>query len=150
MLRTIRWWIILALLIPGLLGGCVRAARDTTGFASEQKLTVEIPFEEAWQGVKATLQEQELELYTRDKRGTFVAFTKQRKRIVPQRVKYTILMDAVSDNETTIHVEAIQQAYGVTMLTYPDWHDRKAKGDNGAEELVNALRVKLAEAPASN
>ena len=139
MLRRIHW-VLLALLLPGLLSGCVRAARDTAGFAQEQKLTVEIPFDEAWQGVKATLQDQELELYTRDKRGTFVAYTPERKRVVPKRVRYTLLLDAVSEHETTIHVEAVQQAYGVTLLTYPGWHDRKAKGDNGAGDLVTALR----------
>jgi len=60
--------------------GCARAARDTTGFARENSTIVDAPFKEAWQAVKGVLREQKLDIYTRDKRGTFVAYSKMHRR----------------------------------------------------------------------
>lgn len=134
-------------------GGCARAARDTTGFAIENRLTVEAPFEEAWQAVKRVLREQELDIYTRDKRGTFVAFSDMNRKyliLTPTRTKYTIQLAALSEEETTIHVEAVRQVYGVTLLTYPDWHDRKLADDTAVLALLNAIEQQLgAEGAAS-
>jgi hypothetical protein len=135
--------------------GCARAARDTTGFAIEKNITVAAPFEQTWQTVKAVLREKKLEIYTRDKRGTFVAFTDMHRGfgfLQPSRTKYSIELGEVSANETAIYIGAVKQVYGVTMLTYPDWHDRKLKNDAGAQELLTAIQdriAKPAEAPAA-
>jgi len=124
--------------------GCARTPRDTTGFAQENTITVKAPFEEAWQTVKGVLREQELELYTRDKRGAFVAYTPMRRRFLqPTRVKYTIELGRVSAEETRIYIETIKQVYGVTLLTYPDWHDRKTKDNAGATAILDAIQAKM-------
>lgn len=139
------------LLAAGLLhvAGCARAARDTTGFAKSESITVEAPFEETWQTVKLVLQERDLEIYTRDKRGLFVAYeSKGRRLFVPRRTKYTIELRDVSEFTTAIHVEALREVYGVTLLTYPDWHARQTPDDTAAAAILEAVQAKLA-APAA-
>lgn len=141
--RNLLYFICLAFLCSGLVG-CVRAARDTTGFTVEQTAAIDAPFDEVWQAVKDVLTDQELEIYTRDKRGTFVAFTPMTRRFFqPQRVQYTIELTAVNRFETQVYVEAVKQLYGVTMLTYPGWYDRPIKDTAAAETLVAALQSKL-------
>jgi hypothetical protein len=141
----------LLVLLPVLAGlamipGCARAARDTAGFAIENTLTVEKPFEEAWQIVKSVLREEELELYTRDKRGTFVAYSKMRRNLLlqPHRVKYTIEIGPLSEEETSIYIQTVRQVYGVTLLTYPGWHDRKTEGATRTQEIIAAIEAKAA------
>lgn len=134
-----------AVLISGLLGGCARAARDTSGFALSNNATVPAGFDETWQAVKHVLRKADYELYTRDKRGTFVAYTKEKRRLLqPQRVKYTVTLSVVAEKETQVEVEAVKQVYGVTLLTYPGWHDRKLSEDAGVQTILEALQAEIA------
>lgn len=134
-----------------LLGGCARAARDTSGFAMANTATVPAGFDATWQAVKQVLREADYTLYTRDKRGTFVAYTKENRRLLqPQRVKYTINLTVLSESETQVDIEAVKQVYGVTLLTYPDWHDRKLSEDAGVQQILDQLQAKISapvEAP---
>lgn len=144
--------VLVVLLVPGLLAGagCARAARDTTGFSVQEEATVQAPFEDAWQTVKGVLREQGYDIYTRDKRGAFVAYTDAHRVLwtQPHRIKYTIDLTPVSDTETAVRVEAVRQIYGVTLLTYPGWHDRQLTKNEGAVALLAAVREKLS-APAA-
>lgn len=125
--------------------GCARAARDTTGFAMSDSATVGASFEDAWQAVKAVLRERGLEIYTRDKRGLFVAYSNMRRHIlVPHRTKYTIELSQLSDHETGVNIETLREVYGVTLLTYPNWHARKATDNSEALAILEALQAKLA------
>ncbi|MBI2425811.1 MAG: hypothetical protein HYV27_23505 [Candidatus Hydrogenedentes bacterium] len=147
--RNLLPFICLALLLPAL-GGCVRAAKDTTGFAVESTASVDAPMDEVWQATKSVLREQELEIYTRDKRGTFVAYTPMKRRLFqPQRIQYTIELTPVNRYETKVYVEAVKQLYGVTTFTYPGWYDRPIKDAVAAETLLTALQTKLS-APTSD
>jgi len=130
--------------------GCARAARDTTGFAVHEEATVKAPMEEAWQAVKSVLREQEYDIYTRDKRGAFVAYSDARRVLMvqPKREKYTIDVVAVNDAESKVVVEAVRQIYGVTLLTYPGWHDRKLTDNTQAKALLDAVTAKVGGAPA--
>jgi hypothetical protein len=142
-LRTFIWPCLLVLSLS-VLAGCARAARDTTGFADEQSITVNAPFEDTWQTVKTVLREQGYELYTRDKRGVFVAYTPMKRRLIqPQRTQYTITLADVTSTQTTVHVETIAQIYGVTLLTYPDWHDRPVRNTEGAAAILSAVQTRL-------
>lgn len=126
--------------------GCARAARDTTGFARENSIIVDAPFKEAWQAVKGVLREQKLDIYTRDKRGTFVAYSKMHRRwriFQPHRMKFTIEIASITPNETKIYIETVKQVYGVTLLTYPDWHDRKTTDDRMARAILDAVQAKV-------
>lgn len=131
--------------------GCARAARDTTGFAQEQSLTVNAPLEQTWQAVKTVLREQGLELYTRDKRGAFVAYTPMKRTLLvqPHRTQYTIELTPVSSAETTVYIEAVKQVYGVTLLTYPGWHDRPAKDPEATQTILSAVQAAISGVPVS-
>jgi len=128
-----------------LMPACARSARDTTGFAVTRDLRADVPFEEAWQAVKAALREQNLEIYTRDKRGLFVAYgdTYRLLFVQPHRIKYTINLTPAGEKETNIHIEAVRQVYGVTLLTDPGWHDRKLKDERATQKLADAIMAKL-------
>lgn len=127
--------------------GCARAARDTTGFALREESVLNAPFQDAWHAVKRVLLEQGYDLYTRDKRGAFVAYTPM-KRVLwaqPRRTKFTIDLAEKSPNETAISIESIRQVYGVTLLTHPNWHDRKQTDPAPAQALLEGIHAKLAE-----
>ncbi|MFO7974369.1 MAG: hypothetical protein R6V12_07035 [Candidatus Hydrogenedentota bacterium] len=133
-----------ALFVVVSIAGCARAARDTTGFAIHDSAIVEAPFQETWQATKAVLREMDLEIYTRDKRGRFVAFTgmTRRRLFVPNRIKYTIILEEESPETTQVMIESMKQVYGVTLLTYPDWHDRKTKDNSVALEILERLKTR--------
>lgn len=133
------------LALAALGGGCAKDARSTEGFAITDSITVDAPFQEAWQTTKAVLREKEYDIYTRDKRGVFVAFSKMKRTLglVPHRVKYTVSLKSVSDESTEITVESIRQVYGVTLLTYPGWHDRKTEDHDGAVTILQAVQAKV-------
>ena len=140
--------VVLAVLVLAMLAssGCVRAARDTTGFAVSKEMTVKAPFDKTWQTVKSVLRDQGYTIYTRDKRGTFVAYSDSHRFLLvqPRRVKYTIEVKSVDPEQTSISVDAVRQVYGVTLLTYPDWHDRKLKDEKATEKLFEAVQGEIA------
>ena len=145
-MKSPRWFAFgCVALLALLLGGCARAARDTTGFAVVTTGTVDAPFDATWQAAKAVLRERKLDIYTRDKRGVFVAYTpmKRRRLLLPKRVQYRFFLEPVSDDVTRVAIEAVQQVYGVTLLTYPGWHDRKMTDDTQAETLLEAIQAKV-------
>lgn len=130
------------------LTGCVRAARNTEGFEKVDAVKVDASFEQTWQTTKAALREQGYEIYTRDKRGVFVAFTKMHRAffVVPRRIKYTVSLTSISESVTELKIETVKQVYGVTLLTYPTWHDRRATDNAAAREIIAAVQAKLAVA----
>lgn len=134
-------------LLCGLMiavGGCASAARDTTEFAMVDEATVNAPFDDAWQLTKAVLRERDIVTQTRDTRGFFVGFTDETRNLflVPHRKKLTIHLEEVSASATKIRVETVDQVYGVTLLTYPDWHDRKTSDNAEAVEILAAIDAK--------
>jgi hypothetical protein len=130
------------------LSGCVHAPRDTTGFAQVHHVAVDANFQDTWNAVKDTLREKELDIYTRDKRGTFVAYTPMKRRYLqPNRYQYTFDIEAVSETETRIALDTRKQSYGVTLLTYPGWHDRKTADHPESEALLDAIQAKLDHTP---
>jgi len=144
--------VLLVLLIPLALplAGCARSARDTAGFAVSQTAAVGTPFDQAWQTVKAVLREHEkpnrFEVYTRDKRGVFVAFenTGRQAFVSPSRVQYTVSVEPAGEGASQITVETIRQVYGVTLLTYPGWHDRPMKDPAKAQGLLGEIQARIA------
>ncbi len=126
--------------------GCARAARDTSGFAMEDTVTVSHNMEDTWQATKEVLRDLKLDIYTRDKRGDFVAYTEMHrylKLFTPSRTQISIHLQSVSANSTKVTVETLHQVYGVTLLTYPDWHDRKTTDNKQAQAILDALKQKL-------
>jgi hypothetical protein len=135
----------LVVLVCVVVVGCARAARDTTGFEVVETATVDASLLDAWQAGKAVLREQGLNLYTRDTRGILVAYTEveRRLRVEPRRIRYTLTFEALSDTATEVRVEKVRQVYGVTVLTYPGWHDRQTTDSSDAAEILSAIQSKL-------
>ena len=107
-------------------------------------ITLEARFAGAWLQTRDTLLAQKYEIYTRDKRGLFVAYTKVKRRLLffPHRMKLTITLEALSADETRVSVETIFQRYRVTPLTYPDWRDDpRVVEEEIAGALLEAIRT---------
>ncbi|MCC6699363.1 MAG: hypothetical protein IT365_27305 [Candidatus Hydrogenedentes bacterium] len=145
MKHIVKALLMLSLALPAVVSGCARAKLDTAGFAMQDTVTVNKPLDEAWQDTKAVLREMELDIYTRDKRGEFVAYTPMKRHFyvaTPHRTQLTIVLESVSASSTSVTVETVQQVYGVTPLTYPDWHDRKTSDNKEALAILDALRAR--------
>lgn len=135
-----RWVLGVLPMAALLLAGCVHAARDTTGFAVADTLTVEAPFQETWQATKDVLQDHKLDIFTRDKRGVFVAYSEmKRRKLVPRRAKYTVKLESVSEGATRLSIEMMQQVFGVTLATYYGWHDRNTEDTGEASAILEAI-----------
>jgi hypothetical protein len=130
---------------PFIAGGCASTARDTSGFAVTQEADVNASFDQTWQAVKHALREHELDIFTRDKRGTFVAYSKAKgiPDIKRRRVKHTITIEARGEEKCHLRIDTVSQVYGVTLLTYPGWHDRKMKDPAPTQELLAKLQAKV-------
>jgi len=140
----VAWICLIGVLIA--VGGCARAARDTTAFAITDSATVDVPPMTAWQATRDVLRDQGFDIYTRDRRqdrGVFVAFTKMKRSLffVPHRTKYTVALEGLSANQTRVTVESIDQVYGSTLLTYPAWHDRKTTDNAQGKALLEAIEA---------
>jgi len=142
-----RWLLVAAacVLPVALFGGCARAAMDTTGFSVVESAEFDAPFMDTWQAAKAELRGLDLEIYTRDKRGVFVAFTPQGRALwlQPQRSKYTVTVEEVRPGRTAVDIETTGQVYGVTLLTYPDWHERPARDTETARVILEGMAARL-------
>jgi hypothetical protein len=126
--------------------GCARAREDTTGFEVVDETTINAPFDETWQATKSALREMDLLIYTRDKRGSFVAYSEAKRRLrllTPRRKQITITLEENGSESTNISIETIQQVYGVTIMTYPDWHSRETADNSEAVAIMDAVRAKL-------
>jgi hypothetical protein len=137
-------------LLAAAVSGCATAKRDTTGFAMRDSVTVDQPFTEAWQTTKRVLRDSDLFLYTRDKRGTLVAYTEMKRDMLiftPHRTQFTFTIEEVGATRTRIDVETIDQVYGVSMLTYPDWHDRKTSKNEKALDILARIQERVAGGP---
>jgi hypothetical protein len=140
--------VLLCLTLPvATLLGCARAAENTTGFTLEERIEIDAAFEPTWQAVKGALREMELDIYTRDKRGVFVAHAYRDRQwfnwFTPERIEFSVQVRPLTSERTAITVEAVRQVYGVTLMTYPDWHDRPLEQDERIAELLARVRSRL-------
>lgn len=125
------------------LGGCVSIAPESPDMAQIDEMVVQAPLDETWQFTKSVLREKEYILYTRDKRGSFVAWSNpKRRRLRPHRFHFTITLDRLTASSTRVTVETIHQQYGVTLLTYPGWHNLKTANTPEAMSILEAVSAK--------
>lgn len=81
-------------------------------------------FEAVWQATRTTLKEQDLEIYTRDKRGLFVAHTKKKGTFsIPNRERITVALERVTAASTRVTVEAVRERYRMPLLRHPGWKE---------------------------
>lgn len=127
--------------------GCAHAPKDSTGYAVKQEVVVAASFNDTWQAVKDILREEELDIYTRDKRGHFVAYTPEKRRYLqPNRYQFTFELEAISERETKVALDTRKQRYGVTLLTYPGWHDQKTAEIPESQALLDAIQTRASTA----
>lgn len=128
--------------------GCARAARDTSGFAVIDTIDVNAPTEQVWLATRDTLREMDFDIYTRDKKGLFVAYAGEKRRwMVPYRTKHTLVIEPLTAISTRITAETVDQVYGVTLLTHPGWHDRKTTDNSRTLEVLQAVSRALETSP---
>ncbi len=126
-----------------VLGGCATIAPESPDLAQIDEMVVQAPFDDTWQITKSVLREQEYILYTRDKRGSFVAWSDpKRHRLRSQRLHFTITLDRLSASSTRVTVETLHQEYGVTLLTYPGWHNLKTDDTPEPLAILEAVSAK--------
>jgi hypothetical protein len=145
-LRMMRYATIAVIGLLVLGSGCARSRASTGGFESVDSVTVGAGYDETWQATKAVLREMELEIYTRDKSGEFVAYSPMRRQfrvVTPRRAKFTIRLEELGAESTNVSVEYVEQVYGVTPLTYPDWHDRESVDNSVAISILEAVRNRV-------
>ncbi len=144
---------ILCVALVGLatVTGCARAARDTTGFALTDSAIVNAPIQETWVATREALQGQDYEIYTRDKRGRFVAYSNMHRHLflVPTRNEFTITLEEETPSTTRVTIQTLRQVYGTTLLTYPDWHSRQAKDHSDALSILEAIQTQVNGTPAA-
>lgn len=104
--------------------GCAHQPTLQVDYAYTESVVVDVAFEPAWQAAKTALVDLDYSIYTRDKRGLFVAHGKRgRKWAIPRRTQMTVTVESVTAQKTRVTVEALRQRYRVTPLTYPDWRE---------------------------
>ena len=130
-----------------LVSGC-KSTPDSAALRSAQMDSLVLPgnFDDVWQATRLGLSRQGYEIYTRDKRGLFVAHTKVRRHlfVFPNRTQLTVTLKEVSVDATRVTVETLKQGYRVTLLTYPDWRDSSKPADGDAAlTLLESIRSAL-------
>lgn len=144
-MRNVMWMLLaIGVLAVVVTTGCARTARNTEGFAKVDSADVSAAFEDAWQATKAVLRDKKFDIYTRDKRGLFVAYSETKRHLfVPERIQYTIMLDDIAPGTTRVTIETLRQVYGVTLLTYHGWHERKTTDNTVALEILQNIQAKV-------
>ncbi len=123
-------------------GGCATSAPDATGFALVESAVVDGAYVDVWQASKKVLRDEELIVFTRDKRGLFVAYDDLgRHRLVPRRRQFSVVVEEVSATSSKVTIETLDQEYGVRLLKYPDWHDRKTTETERGSAILEAIKA---------
>lgn len=140
----------MALLLSALIlgaSGCASSAPKQQDEIFVDTMTVPMDFESTWQLTRDTLLDKDIEIYTRDKRGLFVAYGNTRRSLlIPWRTKFTITIQEESAESTKIAIEAVEQRYTVTLLTYPDWRDRDFRDKKGhGAALLESIKSRIVQ-----
>ena len=129
------------LLLAVCSAGC-KSTKATVGAPPHLTATVSADVSAAWASARDVMLERGLEIYVRDKRGMFIAYTPTKRELIffPERTKLTVTLRESSPGETLVAVETIRQHYRVTLLTYPDWRDVPGEIDEKAgQALLEAI-----------
>lgn len=103
-------------------------------------------FDEVWEATRTALKDLKYRIYTRDKRGLFIAYSKQRRTLFffPYRTQFAVTIDEADNGGVRVAVESIRQRYRVSLLTTPGWRD-DVEGEVGTKgfEVLEAIRGNL-------
>ena len=132
------------------LSGCATGTPDqpVPDQVFVDSMTVPLDFEAAWQLTRDTLLDEDVEIYSRDKRGLFIAYTKTKRKslIVPWRTKITVSLQEETPETTKIAVETVAQRYTVTFLTYPSWRDKDFSDEEAlGTALLESIKSRIVQ-----
>jgi hypothetical protein len=126
-----------------VLNGCASTPEKKADGAFVDTMIVPVEYSEAWRVTRDVLLDQDVEIYTRDKRGLFVVYANpyRKKYIFPHRTKLTVTLTSESESSTRIAVETVHQKYSVSLLTHPSWSDQSAVSlDNAGIEVLESIK----------
>jgi hypothetical protein len=112
---------------------------------SNLETVVPLAFEDAWLTTRDALIEQNYKIYTRDKRGMFIAYSKERRTLlfVPHRIQFTIVIEEVTGETSRVSIESVQQRYKISFLSYPGWvSDVDELPEDTGQSIIDALNSK--------
>lgn len=137
-----------------VLAGCQSTPPPPPPEVAVDSVVVQREFDEVWQATKTVLVEQDYEIYTRDKRGMFVAYTKKKGTFsIPNRARITVVLERVTNNTTRVSVEAVQERYRMPLLKHPGWKEQpKVDLTERRQEVlrgIEAANTTTAAAPAA-
>lgn len=115
------------ILLAGVVAaaGCASAPPPPPPEVPVASAVLPYEFTSVWQAAKTTLKDQDYDIYTRDKRGMFVAHTKKKGTFsIPNRARITVVLERVTTNSTRVTVEAVRERYRMPLLRHPGWKER--------------------------
>lgn len=147
--RLNRLFLVFLALSTLLVAGCRTTPLEAAPGPAETEV-ISAPFEDTWQATRRALLGQNYQIYTRDKRGLFVARTPMERRLLifPERTEFVITLTELGPDRTEVTVETNPQRYKVTLLTYPSWRRIDRPVDNTAAlAILDAIRSGVASSP---
>lgn len=140
-------WAVFAVLT--LAAGCASAPPPPPPEVAVDSVVLEREFDAVWQATKTALIEQDYEIYTRDLRGMFVAYTKKTGTFsIPNRARITVVLERVTTNSTKVSVEAVQERYRMPLLKYPGWKEQpKVDLTQRRQEVLETIESTVNAAP---
>jgi hypothetical protein len=142
--------VFLALTCIVAADGCARLRGRTTderSTAAPLSADVEGEFKLVWATLRDVLRDSPVEIYTRDKRGTFEVFEdKGRAFLTPRRLRLVITLRPVSVTRTHITVETFPESYTVQLLTRPAWRPADFGDNSLAKEILNSVQERIRDA----
>jgi hypothetical protein len=137
----------------GMGGGCATTApQEPEPIAVVREDTINASFDAVWESTRDSLLNLGIGIYTRDKRGFFVAYGPQRRKLLtPRRNQYTIILEQIDATRTRIELETMPQRYAISLLTHPKWQeDPKAPLPDRGDEILATIKVNAASTDSSN
>lgn len=121
-MHVYRFTLLIALVVAA---GCAGGPPPTPPDVPTASAVLPHDFDTVWQAAKDALREQDYEIYTRDKRGMFVAHTPRKGTFsIPNRARITIVLERVTTSSTRVTVEAVQERYRMPLLRHPGWREQ--------------------------
>lgn len=140
--------LVATIMLTAMVSGCTTGKPQQPDEVYVESMTVPLDFASAWQLTRDVLLEEEVEIYTRDKRGLFVVFTETERRnlITPWRTKLTITLREATPDTTEIAIESVAQRYSVSALTYPGWRDRSyTEKESPGTALLETIKSRIVQ-----